>query len=266
MLCVRNGLLMLPGGIREADLYIRGDKIFSVGGRGAGAEGIDAAGCWVFPGFVSLCGGPEQSGGAAERSERALAMGCTTAVEGVPAEEAERAERQRRGRSSCDWVLQGLLDPDEPPPLSPGARCAPLRSPLPAKEAGGRRGWRSFSVPLRAVPSASPSPAGGSFSLPGARGAGRNGGYRPPSTRQSGQAGRSGWAESAARRAWRRSVRPAAGASGCWRRRSLTLCGLRSRTAVPERTPPYCGRRCSGARYSCWRAWAGRTSRGLSRS
>ena len=168
MLCVRNGLLMLPGGIREADLYIRGDKIFSVGGRWAGAEVIDAAGCWVFPGFVSLCGGPEQSGGAAERSERALAMGCTTAVEGVPAEEAERAERQRRGRSSCDWVLQGLLDPDEPPHLSPGG------------------GWRSFSVPLRAVPSASPSPAGGSFSLPGARGAGRNGGYRPPSTRQSG--------------------------------------------------------------------------------
>ena len=139
MLCVRNGLLMLPGGIREADLYIRGDKIFSVGGRWAGAEVIDAAGCWVFPGFVSICGGPEQSGGAAERSERALAMGCTTAVAGVPAEEAERAERQRRGRSSCDWVLQGLLDPDEPPPLSPGGA---LRSfALTAPGEGG--GWEA---------------------------------------------------------------------------------------------------------------------------
>ncbi len=52
MLCIKNGRLVMPGGIREADLYIRGGKIFSVGGYWAGAEEADARGCYVFPGFI----------------------------------------------------------------------------------------------------------------------------------------------------------------------------------------------------------------------
>lgn len=89
MLCIRNGLLVLPGGVREADLYIRGDRIFSVGGRWADAEVIDAAGCWVFPGF--LCADPP-AGHFAEQSEKALAWGYTTlAASGSP------------GRSSTDY-------------------------------------------------------------------------------------------------------------------------------------------------------------------
>lgn len=75
MLCIRNGLLVLPGGVREADLYIRDDKIFSVGGRWAGADVIDASGCWVFPGFVGEK--PLDASRASELSEQALTGGYT---------------------------------------------------------------------------------------------------------------------------------------------------------------------------------------------
>lgn len=94
MLCIRNGLLVLPGGVREADLYIRDDKIFSVGGRWADADVIDASGCRVFPGFIGLS--PVAPDEAVKGSEAALTGGFTL----LPV----RCEGELRERMSTDFI------------------------------------------------------------------------------------------------------------------------------------------------------------------
>lgn len=120
MICIKNGKLVLPGGIREDDLYIRGEKIFSIGGHWAGAEEYDARGCYVFSGFVDTgctlgmdshrC---RTADDWASSTEMALADGCTTVVdtavqkEGASLLEAVDAWGQRlENRCSADYAMR----------------------------------------------------------------------------------------------------------------------------------------------------------------
>ncbi|MBE6968793.1 MAG: hypothetical protein E7442_01555 [Ruminococcaceae bacterium] len=120
MICIKNGKLVLPGGVREDDLYIRGEKIFSIGGHWAGAEEYDARGCYVFPGFVDTgctLGMDSQRRKTAcdwaASTEAALCDGCTTVVDtavqkaGASLLEAVDAWGQRaEGRCSADYAIR----------------------------------------------------------------------------------------------------------------------------------------------------------------
>lgn len=55
-LLIRNGLVAGPAGTSMADVLVDGDRVVSVGPEveAAGADVIDAAGCWVGPGLVDL--------------------------------------------------------------------------------------------------------------------------------------------------------------------------------------------------------------------
>lgn len=120
MICIKNGKLVLPGGIREDDLYIRGEKIFSIGGHWAGAEEYDARGCYVFSGFVDTgctLGMDSQRRRTADdwasSTESALTDGCTTVVDtavqkpGASLLEAVDAWGQRAGnRCSADYAIR----------------------------------------------------------------------------------------------------------------------------------------------------------------
>lgn len=55
MIIIKNGALVTPRGLRRADLAMEGDKIVRIAAAIEPAEGDtveDAAGCWVFPGFI----------------------------------------------------------------------------------------------------------------------------------------------------------------------------------------------------------------------
>ena len=55
MIIIKNGALVTPQGLRRADLAMDGDKIVRIAAAIEPAEGDtveDAAGCWVFPGFI----------------------------------------------------------------------------------------------------------------------------------------------------------------------------------------------------------------------
>lgn len=120
MICIKNGKLVLPGGVREDDLYIHREKIFSIGGHWAGAEEYDARGCYVFSGFVDTgctlgMDALRQKTGDdwASSTEAALADGCTAVVdtavqkEGASLLEAVDAWGKRAaGRCSADYGLR----------------------------------------------------------------------------------------------------------------------------------------------------------------
>lgn len=52
MVCIKNGTLVTPRGMRSADLYMENGRIASIGGTGDADEVFDAGGCLVFPGFI----------------------------------------------------------------------------------------------------------------------------------------------------------------------------------------------------------------------
>lgn len=55
MIIIKNGALVTPQGLRRADLAMEGDKIVRIVAAiepGADDTVEDAAGCWVFPGFI----------------------------------------------------------------------------------------------------------------------------------------------------------------------------------------------------------------------
>ena len=57
MIIIKNGALVTPQGLRRADLAMDGDKIVRIAAAIEPAEGDtveDAAGCWVFPGFIAV--------------------------------------------------------------------------------------------------------------------------------------------------------------------------------------------------------------------
>lgn len=101
---IRDGRLVTPDGVVEADLGIAGGRIAAIGrtlGRG-GAE-IDAGGCWVMPGGVDPHAHIEQMSGMGlmnadtfETATRSAAMGGTTTVISFAA--------QKKGEPLADTV------------------------------------------------------------------------------------------------------------------------------------------------------------------
>lgn len=55
MIIIKGGACVQPDGIRRADVALEGDRIAQIVARIEPAEGdqvVDAAGCWVLPGFI----------------------------------------------------------------------------------------------------------------------------------------------------------------------------------------------------------------------
>jgi len=92
-LAVRGGLVVAPGGAREADVLVEGERILAVTepGDGTAGEEIDARGCVVLPGAVDahvhvgldyrlMDGGLATSADRYDDASRAAAAGGTTTI------------------------------------------------------------------------------------------------------------------------------------------------------------------------------------------
>ena len=89
MIIIKNGALVTPQGLRRADLAMEGDKIVRIAAAiepGEGDTVEDAAGCWVFPGFVDghthmqCWTGMDWTADSFETGTRAAACGGTTTI------------------------------------------------------------------------------------------------------------------------------------------------------------------------------------------
>ncbi len=89
MIVIRGGSLVCPDGIKKGDLVLDGDKISQVGGRceaGPADEVVDAAGCYVYPGFIDghthmqCWTGMDWTADSFETGTRAAACGGTTTI------------------------------------------------------------------------------------------------------------------------------------------------------------------------------------------
>ena len=116
MIIIKNGALVTPQGLRRADLAMDGDKIVRIAAAIEPAEGDtveDAAGCWVFPGFIDghthmqCWTGMDWTADSFETGTRAAACGGTTTIvdyatadRGVTMPDA-LAEWHRRADGTC---------------------------------------------------------------------------------------------------------------------------------------------------------------------
>ena len=116
MIIIKNGALVTPQGLRRADLAMEGDKIVRIAAAIEPAEGDtveDAAGCWVFPGFIDghthmqCWTGMDWTADSFETGTRAAACGGTTTIvdyatadRGVTMPDA-LAEWHRRADGTC---------------------------------------------------------------------------------------------------------------------------------------------------------------------
>ena len=116
MIIIKNGALVTPQGLRRADLAMDGDKIVRIDAAIEPAEGDtveDAAGCWVFPGFIDghthmqCWTGMDWTADSFETGTRAAACGGTTTIvdyatadRGVTMPDA-LAEWHRRADGTC---------------------------------------------------------------------------------------------------------------------------------------------------------------------
>ena len=89
MIIIKNGALVTPQGLRRADLAMEGDKIVRIAAAiepGEGDTVEDAAGCWVFPGFIDghthmqCWTGMDWTADSFETGTRAAACGGTTTI------------------------------------------------------------------------------------------------------------------------------------------------------------------------------------------
>lgn len=116
MIIIKNGALVTPQGLRRADLAMEGDKIVRIAAAiepGADDTVEDAAGCWVFPGFIDghthmqCWTGMDWTADSFETGTRAAACGGTTTIvdyatadRGVTMPDA-LAEWHRRADGTC---------------------------------------------------------------------------------------------------------------------------------------------------------------------
>ena len=89
MIIIKGGTLVCPDGLRVGDVALEGDKIVRIAASieaGDGDEVADAAGCWVFPGFIGAhthmqCWtGIDWTADSFETGTRAAACGGTTTI------------------------------------------------------------------------------------------------------------------------------------------------------------------------------------------
>lgn len=89
MIIIKGGTLVCPDGLRVGDVALEGDKIVRIAASieaGDGDEVADAAGCWVFPGFIDAhthmqCWtGIDWTADSFETGTRAAACGGTTTI------------------------------------------------------------------------------------------------------------------------------------------------------------------------------------------
>ena len=116
MVVIKGGTLVCPEGLRRGDVALEGDKVAHIEASiepGPGDEVHDAAGCWVFPGFIDAhthmqCWtGMDWTADSFETGTRAAACGGTTTIvdyatadRGVSMPDA-LAEWHRRADGTC---------------------------------------------------------------------------------------------------------------------------------------------------------------------
>lgn len=85
---ISGGTVLTPQGPITGDVRIDGDRVVEVGGEIAGSDRLDAAGCWVGPGFVDLHTHLREPGQEwkedIESGRRAAAAGGFTTVVAMP--------------------------------------------------------------------------------------------------------------------------------------------------------------------------------------
>ena len=123
MIIIKGGTCVQPDGLRRADVALEGDRIAKIAANiepGQGDQVVDAAGCWVFPGFIDAhthlqCWtGMDWTADTFETGTRAAACGGTTTIvdyatqdRGMTLDEALR-EWHSRADGTCtanfaDW-------------------------------------------------------------------------------------------------------------------------------------------------------------------
>lgn len=122
MKIIRNGMLVLEGGLVCADLAIRGEKIAQIASHipeGPGDEVIDASGMTVFPGFIDGHTHFDMDNGLtvtaddfATGARAALAGGTTTIIDFATQNRGDTLHRaleswhqKADGRSSCHYAF-----------------------------------------------------------------------------------------------------------------------------------------------------------------
>ena len=89
MIIIKGGTCVQPEGLRRADVALEGDRIAKIASHiepGQGDQVVDAAGCWVFPGFIDAhthlqCWtGMDWTADTFETGTRAAACGGTTTI------------------------------------------------------------------------------------------------------------------------------------------------------------------------------------------
>lgn len=89
MIIIKGGTCVQPDGLRRADVALEGDRIAKIAANiepGQGDQVVDAAGCWVFPGFIDAhthlqCWtGMDWTADTFETGTRAAACGGTTTI------------------------------------------------------------------------------------------------------------------------------------------------------------------------------------------
>lgn len=117
MLCIKNGRLVSPAGIKTADLWVEDGKIIEPPAAPADFELIDAEGCLVFPGFIDAhthlqmpAGGIWTADSFASGTAAALAGGTTTIIDFATQDKGEtlgaalKAWRERADNNChCDY-------------------------------------------------------------------------------------------------------------------------------------------------------------------
>ena len=113
---VTGGTVVAPGGVRPADIVIRGGRIAAVGEPGsAGGRVLDAAGCYVLPGGVDprchLMAGVHPATAAAARGGTTTALSFTNPEAGEDDLESVLRRRQQlsRGDAVIDVGLHAML-------------------------------------------------------------------------------------------------------------------------------------------------------------
>jgi len=104
-LCLQNGTVVLPEGMKKADIYIENGRIAGIGEHFSGAERVyDASGCLVMPGFIDahthfMVGGKNSlaADDFASGTAAALAGGTTTVI--------DFAEQERGGTLNASLSL-----------------------------------------------------------------------------------------------------------------------------------------------------------------
>ncbi len=117
-LIIKNGRLVMEDGLREGDLWVRDGRIAGIGDlEVAGAQVLDASGCYVFPGFIDAhthldmeCAAGVTADDFPSGTRAAVSGGTTTILDFATQDKGWILEKARQvwakkaeGKAYCDY-------------------------------------------------------------------------------------------------------------------------------------------------------------------